>query len=107
MNLRAVPYERHMHSTKIRTVGEAEQARATSIQLTAFVTDPFVRWLWPEPDAFVRHFPGLVRGFGGRAFESGTAHVTEDFRGGTLWLPPGVAPDDEALEALFRETVPE
>ena len=38
-----------------------------------------MRWLWPEPDAYIRYFPRLVRGFGGRAFENGTAHATEDF----------------------------
>jgi ribosomal protein S18 acetylase RimI-like enzyme len=48
-----------------------------------------------------------LRGFGGRAFERGTAHATEGFHGGALWLPPGVGPDDEALEALVRDTVPE
>jgi ribosomal protein S18 acetylase RimI-like enzyme len=96
-----------MGLTKIRTVDQAEQARATSIQLMAFSSDPIMRWLWPEPDAYVRHFPALLRGFGGRAFENGTAHATEDFHGGALWLPPGVGPDEEALGALIRDTVPE
>ena len=96
-----------MRLTSIRTVDQAEETRATSIQLMAFSADPIMRWLWPEPHAYVRHFPGLVRGFGGRAFEKGTAHATEDFHGGALWLPPGVGPDDEALEALVRDTVPE
>ena len=96
-----------MRVTKIRTVDQAEQARATSIQLMAFSADPIMRWMWPEPDAYVSHFPALVRGFGGGAFEQGTAHVTDDFYGGALWLPPGVGPDVEALEALIRDTVRE
>jgi GNAT superfamily N-acetyltransferase len=94
-----------MRLTEIRTVDQAEQARATSIQLMAFSSDPVMRWVWPEADAYVRHFPGFVRGFGGRAFEKGTAHVTADFHGGDLWLPPGVGPDAEALEALIGDTV--
>ncbi|MGH7818826.1 MAG: GNAT family N-acetyltransferase [Candidatus Binatia bacterium] len=96
-----------MRVTKIRTVDETEQPRATNVQLMAFSADPIMRWLWPEPDAYVRHFPALVRGFGGRAFENATAHVTEDFRGGALWLPPGVGPDVEALEILIRDTIAE
>jgi hypothetical protein len=48
-----------MRLTKIRTVDQSEQTRATSIQLMAFSSDPIMRWLWPEPDAYVRHFPGL------------------------------------------------
>ena len=93
--------------TNIRTVEQAERRRATNIQLLAFASDPVIRWLWPEPDAFVRHFPELVHAFGGRAFDNRAAHVTEDYRGGTLWLPPGVGPDDDAMEALARDTVSE
>src|SRR5262245_50434291 len=96
-----------MHFTKIRTVDPAEQARAKSIQLMAFASDPIMRWMWPESDSYVSHFPRLVEGFGGRAFENGTAHVTEDFKGGALWLPPGVGPDADALEVLMRDTVAE
>jgi ribosomal protein S18 acetylase RimI-like enzyme len=73
----------------------------------AFSSDPVMRWLWPEPHAYVSHFPAFVRGFGGRAFEHGTAHVTDDFLGGALWLPPGVGTDDDALERLFKESVGE
>ena len=87
-----------MRSTSIRTIDQRELTRASNIQLMAFSSDPIMRWMWPEPDAYVRSFPGLVRGFGGGAFEKGTAHVTEDFHGGALWLPPGVGPDDEALD---------
>jgi ribosomal protein S18 acetylase RimI-like enzyme len=98
---------RDLSSPKIRTVEPTDRTRAMSTQLMAFGSDPIMRWMWPEPDAYVRHFPALVQGFGGRAFENGTAHASEHFRGGALWLPPGVTPDDEALEAVMRDTVPE
>jgi len=84
-----------------------EVSRAVSVQLTAFSSDPIMRWLWPEPHEYISYFPSLVVGFGGRAFENDSAHVTEDFFGGDLWLPPGVTPDDEALEELFERTVAE
>ncbi len=96
-----------MDYPEIRSVDRAEAPRAVSVQLMAFSSDPIMRWMWPEPHEYVRHFPVLVRGFGGRAFENGTAHVTGDFRGGSLWLPPGVTPDGDALERLFKETVAE
>jgi ribosomal protein S18 acetylase RimI-like enzyme len=78
-----------------------------SVQLAAFAADPIMRWLWPEAHAYLTHFPRLVQGFGGRAFENGTADVSEGFRGAALWLPPGVAPDGEALDRLLREAVAE
>ena len=93
--------------TTIRTVEPAERSRATNIQVLAFAADPVIRWLWPEPDAYLRHFPALLAGFGGRAFDHQTAYVSHDFRGGTLWLQPGVSPDDEALEAVAHDRVSE
>jgi ribosomal protein S18 acetylase RimI-like enzyme len=33
--------------------------------------------------------------------------VRDDFLGGSLWLPPGVGPDGDALEALTLETLAE
>jgi len=91
----------------VSTVDQVEAPRAVSLQVTAFAADPTMRWLWPEPHAYLRHFPDLVWGFGGRAFANGTGHATADFSGGSLWLPPGVSPHDEALEKLFTDSVPE
>jgi ribosomal protein S18 acetylase RimI-like enzyme len=96
-----------MDTPKIRVVDRAEAPRAVSVQMMAFSSDPIMRYAWPEPHAYVCQFPTFVRGFGGRAFEHGAAYVTDDFRGGSLWLPPGVGTDDEALEKLFKETVAE
>jgi GNAT superfamily N-acetyltransferase len=96
-----------VHAPPIRTVEGDQVSRAESVQLMAFSADPVMRWMWPEPHAYVQNFPRFLRGFGGRAFEHGAAHVTDAFDGGTWWLPPGVGTDDEALENLFRETIAE
>jgi ribosomal protein S18 acetylase RimI-like enzyme len=96
-----------LNQLQIRRIDQTEAPRAVSTQMTSFIADPIMRWMWPEPHGYLSHFPGLVCGFGGRAFENGTAHVTGDFNGGTLWLPPGVSPDEDALEKLFNETVAE
>ena len=70
-----------------------------------FAADPFVRWLFPEPEAFLTHFPRVANFFGGRAFEQGGAYRNEDFTAAALWLPPNVHPDEERLAACFEETV--
>jgi ribosomal protein S18 acetylase RimI-like enzyme len=48
--------------------------------------------------------PSATREFGGASFQHGTALVSADLRAAALWLPPGVQPDSEALEAVFRDT---
>ena len=92
---------------RIIAVQAGEVPRAVSVQVTAFGSDPIMRWLWPEARDYLRHFPDLVHGFGGGAFAHEGAHVTESFAGGTLWLPPGVSPDEAALERLMADAVPE
>jgi ribosomal protein S18 acetylase RimI-like enzyme len=92
---------------EIQTVGAADVERAVSVLITAFSSDPFMRWVWPEPHEYLRHFPELVHAFGGGAVEHRSGQVTRDFQGASLWLPPGVTPDDAALGALIMETVPE
>jgi ribosomal protein S18 acetylase RimI-like enzyme len=73
----------------------------------AFDADPVARWFYPRADQYFTWLPKFAEAFGGRAIESGTAHVAEDFAGVALWLPPGVGPDDEAMGAIISESVPE
>jgi GNAT superfamily N-acetyltransferase len=91
----------------IRVARAGDVPRAVSVQVTAFSADPIMRWLWPEPRDYLRCFPELVHGFGGGAFGHDAAHVTDAFLGGSLWLPPGVTPDEAALERLTNETIRE
>jgi ribosomal protein S18 acetylase RimI-like enzyme len=90
-----------------RQVEAAEIPRAVNVQLASFVADPIMRWLWPEAHEYVTCFPRLVDGFGGGAFDNDAADVTDGFLGGALWLPPGVSPNEQALDALFKETLGE
>jgi ribosomal protein S18 acetylase RimI-like enzyme len=48
--------------------------------------------------------PLATREFAGSCFEHGTAYVSADFCGAALWLPPGVEPNGEALDKMFRDT---
>jgi len=48
--------------------------------------------------------PLATREFAGSSFKHGTAYVSADFCGAALWLPPGVKPNEEALERVFRDT---
>mgnify|MGYP000900315447 CR=1 FL=1 len=71
----------------------------------AFAGDRCLRWMYPYPDQYRAHMPRFIRAFAGKAFEAGTAHQAGTGRGAALWLPPGVHPDPEPLEALIEDTV--
>jgi GNAT superfamily N-acetyltransferase len=72
----------------------------------AFATDPYVRWLLPDPYNYLRSNARYVRQFSGPAFDNGSAFVIGSMCGAALWLPPGVeadirpaaAPDDELVD---------
>jgi GNAT superfamily N-acetyltransferase len=70
-----------------------------------FAADPFMRWLYPEPNEFLKHFPRVMSLFGGRALDHRAAYRNEDCSAVVLWLPPQVHPDEDNLVAYFEETV--
>lgn len=61
------------------------------------------RWSLSDPVKYLEVFPSVARAFGGNAFANRSAYLTEDGTGAALWLPPGVGPDEEALDRLFAE----
>lgn len=96
-----------MRTIFVEAVDRIEERRAVSTLTLAFADDPAVRWMYPDDGSYRRYFPVFARAFGGRAFEAGTAFQVDAFRGVSLWLPPGVHPDDEAVVDLITRSVPE
>ena len=82
---------------------EADTARVIDTIVLGFSVDPFLRWLFPEPQQFLTVFPTLIQLFGGRAFEHHSAYHTDDYLGGALWLPPSIHPDEEGMTKLFQD----
>lgn len=91
------------HVVKAAT-GSSEQS-VVAVLVLAFSADPAIRWLYPDPHQYMTYWPEFVRGFGGRAFDHGTAHHTEGSAGAALWLPPDTRPDEDALVALLQQSV--
>jgi ribosomal protein S18 acetylase RimI-like enzyme len=91
----------------VKATAPAEAERAIAVLTLAFGTDPAARWSFADPVRYLAHFPAVVRAFGGKAFAHGTGSHVDGFAGAALWLPPGVGPDEEALLAIMRQSVPE
>ena len=74
----------------------------------AFIADPLMRWMLPEPAAYIEGFPRMLRVYAGDAFVQASAHATSDFGGGALWLPPDSAgPDEEAFGQFVEQSIRE
>ena len=87
--------------------GRAEEEQAIAALTLAFVRDPVMRWLYPDPHSYVSSFPGFARAFGEAAFAAGTTWVSDDWGGAALWFPSGVESDGEAIAGHAFSTVPE
>ena len=86
---------------EVRSADASIQASAISTIVLGFAADPMTRWVWPDSSEYLRVMPRFVKAFGGRAFEHGTADITEGARAAALWLPPGVEPDDAEMDAVM------
>jgi ribosomal protein S18 acetylase RimI-like enzyme len=82
-----------------------ERARAYATLVLAFGADPAERWLYPDPQQYLTHFPRFLAAFGGRAFDEKTAWRLHDVSSAALWLPPGAEPDGDAIVAVLTESV--
>jgi GNAT superfamily N-acetyltransferase len=96
--------EMSLPSIEIRSATSEDIPRAVSAIVAAFLTDPPARFAWPSPHDYLLAMPVATREFAGSSFEHGTAYVSADLCGAALWLPPGVQPNGEALERVFRDT---
>ena len=93
-----------MADRKSTSAGADVRASAISSIVLGFATDPMTRWVWPDPSDYLRIMPQFANAFGGKAFELGTAYITEGAHAAALWLPPGVEPDEAAMGAVMAQS---
>jgi ribosomal protein S18 acetylase RimI-like enzyme len=87
------------------TARPEDNARAVACLVTAFASDPFIRWMFPDSRQYLEYFPLVLKYFGAGAFEHNSAYRSPDFKAAAFWLPPGISPDDEALGAVMEKGV--
>jgi len=94
-----------MHTPNAVPAQIADYDRSIASLVAAFITDPFIRWMFPDSKQYLDNFPLVLKYFAGGAFEHSSAYRSDDFKGVALWLPFGVGPDEEALGAVMQEGV--
>jgi ribosomal protein S18 acetylase RimI-like enzyme len=89
----------------VRSASADIQTSTINTIVLGFAADPMTRWVWPDSSEYLRIMPQFVMAFGGRAFEHGTAYITDGARAAALWLPPGIEPDDVAMASIMAQTL--
>ena len=77
----------------IRQGGWEDEQLLGALLSVSFSTDPFVRWLMPNPVDFQHDSQKHPRRAYSQAFEARTIFVIGDFAGAAAWLPPGAKID--------------
>lgn len=90
-----------MDIPKVKTATLEDKDKCLDILKLAFSSDPFVRWIFPEPSRYLTHFNAMSMVIAGDAFKAGTAHYIEDLSGAAMWIPPGFEVDEEAAGAFM------
>jgi GNAT superfamily N-acetyltransferase len=96
--------EERLDIPTVRLLSAADEDPAIDTIVLAFAADPATRWTWPHARQYLAAMPRMARAFGGRAFVQGGAYGTDDDSGAALWLPPGVHPDEAALDEVMQST---
>jgi ribosomal protein S18 acetylase RimI-like enzyme len=96
-----------MSEHPVEAATAADEAAVIGVLTLAFSGDPASRWTWADPRQYLEHFPPFIKAFGGKAFAHGSAHRADGCAGAALWLPPGIHPDEEAIDALMEKSVPD
>jgi ribosomal protein S18 acetylase RimI-like enzyme len=94
-----------MSARPFSPVREDDERRALDLLVLAFSADPVERWLYPDAQQYLTHFPAFLAAFGGRAFAEGTVWSLDGFSAVALWLPPGTEADGDAIVAVLTDSV--
>jgi ribosomal protein S18 acetylase RimI-like enzyme len=73
--------------------------------VTAFGSDPVIRWIYPDAHTYLTSFPPLVELIAAPAVHAGTIDCVAARRGTAVWLAPGEATDDDAIGTHLSQTV--
>ena len=94
-----------MRQSNIISASEPDRERILMMMTLAFSANPVARWIFTEAKQYMESWPLMIDAFGGKAFENGTAYMSEQTEGAILWLPPGVHQDIDHIVNLFEQTV--
>ena len=97
---------RQMTKAQVRAVAPADRKKAIATVALAFASDPMMRWSFPDATRYLAIACDFIDAFGGHAVEHASADEIAEFAAVALWLPPGIAPDGEAMGAIIGANMP-
>lgn len=94
-----------MDIPEIRTANREELDKVLDTVTLAFAADPLMRWFYPGSDAYLSNYRQLINAYCGVSVAEGATFVADDLGGAALWMPPGLAVDEEKLGAFVVDSI--
>ncbi|MCA1397892.1 GNAT family N-acetyltransferase [Bradyrhizobium sp. BRP56] len=92
----------------IKIVTPEDRSKVIAILTIAFTTCPLLRWLYPEPERYLRHFSGFLDYYAGDPYtDRSGAYFESGDRGALLWLTDKAHRDDARMMRFLVGSVPE
>jgi GNAT superfamily N-acetyltransferase len=91
-----------MEMPEIKLANESNRNGVLSTIVLAFAADPFMRWMLPSADIYMKYYREMIEIFNGSTINSGTCLITADLEGAAMWLAPDVEPDEDAVRTLLE-----
>ena len=90
-----------MDQPNIILVSRDKVKQVKSAILLAFSSDPFIRWLFPNPNDYVEKFSIWIDEFISIGMPAEGVYADEGVSGSAIWLPPGINLDGGVLGSTF------
>ena len=62
----------------------SDESKIMDVIGLSFITDPLLRWMYPDLHHFVVYLPQLTKAYGGRAIGHSSAYYVHGYRGAAL-----------------------
>ncbi len=94
-----------MTNSKPKKATAADANALVDLLVLAFSTDPFMRWMYPDPHQYVTHRQTFFRILVDAAVAQKSAYIIGGYYGAAVWFPPGVHFDEDEVLSLLQRTV--
>ena len=91
---------------EVKNAKPEDKVRILSAASLAFCADPFMRWVLPEPEAYLKKYADMIDLYCcQKSLENASTFVVQKFGGVALWLPPGVHSDEEKVSGWITDNI--